>query len=85
MVILWPHISNGQIPHKQIPLSWFSSTGGLTKLIKKFWDLLFSVHMASSNPAHLAKDFGLIQSHGRDKKQLGSELKGSLPLISISC
>ena len=43
---------------------------------KNFWDLLFSARMTSSNPAHLAQDFGLIQAHSRSRKQLGSELKG---------
>ena len=28
--------------------------------------------MASSKPAHLAQDFGLTQSHSRDKNNLGA-------------
>ena len=76
MVILWPNISNGIIPPKKIQLSRFSSTFGLTKSIKNFWDLLFSARMTSSNLAHLAQDFGLIQAHSRSRKQLASELKG---------
>ena len=43
---------------------------------KKFWDLLFLARMTSSNLAHLALDFGLIQAHRCSRKQLGSELKG---------
>ena len=48
--------------------------------------------MTSSNPAHLAQDFGLIQSNSHSKKNNNKKktttrerIKGSLPLISIRC
>lgn len=84
MMILWPNISNGQLPPKKIQLSRFSSTFGLTKSIKKKnRDLLFSARMASSNPAQIVQDFGLIQAHSRSRKQLWNELKGPSHLFLL--
>lgn len=50
---------------------------------KKNRDLLFSARMASSNPAQIVQDFGLIQAHSRSGKQLWNELKGPSHLFLL--